>query len=124
MNPRVLTVAVIAAASVPALGACSDDTSSSADATTIAVSSTDDACQLSTTSAPAGPVTFQVKNDGGQVTEFYLYGSDGQTIIGEVENIGPGITRELRADVDAGSYVTACKPGQSGDGIRGDFSVS
>ena len=41
--------------------------------------------------------------------------------MGEVENIGPGLTRELIVELaEPGTYVTACKPGMNGDGIRGD----
>ena len=42
------------------------------------------------TEAPSGKLTFDVTNDGSQVTEFYLYADDGKRIVGEVENIGPG----------------------------------
>ena len=63
-------------------------------------------------------------NGGSKVNEFYLYGEDGKQIIGEVENIGPGISRELVLKVTPGSYITACKPGMSGEGIRAPFSVS
>jgi iron uptake system component EfeO len=58
------------------------------------------------------------------VTEFYVYGEDGKRIVGEVENIGPGITRELVLKAEPGNYITACKPGMAGDGIRAPFSVS
>ena len=71
-----------------------------------------------------GTLTFDVKNDGSQVTEFYLLGEDGLRIVGEVENIGPQLSRELVVNAPAGSYVTACKPGMKGDGIRADFTVS
>ena len=46
-----------------------------------------------------------------------------QSIVGEVENIGPGLTRELSVTVASGAYVTACKPGMTGAGIRADFTV-
>ena len=81
-------------------------------------------CKLSSTSAPSGTLTFAVTNGGTKVTEFYLYGEDGKRIIGEVENVGPGITRELVLKVEPGSYITACKPGIAGDGLRAPFSVS
>ena len=42
----------------------------------------------------------------------------------EVENVGPSITRALTVDAPAGTYVTACKPGMTGEGIRGDFTVT
>ncbi len=109
---------------IPALAACSSDGASSENATAVAVSSTADACELSATTAPAGPVKFTVKNDGGETTEFYVYEEDGTTIVSEVENIGPGTSRDLTVDLKAGTYVTACKPGEAGDGIRGDFTAS
>lgn len=106
------------------LAACSSDGGSSENVTAVAVSSTADACELSATSAPAGPVTFTVKNDGDETTEFYVYAEDGTTIVSEVENIGPGTSRDLKVDLEAGTYETACKPGEAGDGIRGAFTVS
>jgi iron uptake system component EfeO len=44
--------------------------------------------------------------------------------MGEVENIGPGVSRDFRVELRAGTYETACKPGMSGKGIRGPFTVS
>ncbi|MET9023311.1 iron uptake system protein EfeO [Actinopolymorpha sp. NPDC004070] len=90
----------------------------------IAVSATDDTCAVSTTKAPSGTLVFDVTNDGSKVTEFYLYRADGKTIAGEVENIGPGLTRQLVVRAQPGTYTTACKPGMSGDGIRGRFTVT
>ena len=86
--------------------------------------STDDACEVAAAEAPSGNVVFEVTNDGSQVTEFYLLADDGLRIIGEVENIGPGITRNLVVQAAPGSYFTACKPGMVGDGIRAAFTVT
>ena len=63
-------------------------------------------------------------NGGSKVTEFYLLAADGLRIVGEVENIGPGLSRDLVLAAPAGSYFTACKPGMVGDGIRAPFAVS
>jgi iron uptake system component EfeO len=91
---------------------------------TIAVTATDSSCQVSKSEAPAGNITFQVTNKGNKVTEFYLYGT-GDRIVGEVENIGPALTRKLVVEVpDGGTYTTACKPGMVGDGIRAPFTVT
>ncbi|HKX14048.1 MAG TPA: iron uptake system protein EfeO [Propionibacteriaceae bacterium] len=116
---------------LPMLAGCTENTqtgSSGASATAnpraLTVQATDSECKLSATSAPSGTLTFAVTNGGAKVTEFYLYGEDGKRIIGEVENIGPGITRELVLEVEPGNYITACKPGMAGDGIRAPFSVS
>ena len=90
----------------------------------IAVTASDTACQVAAVEAPAGNISFTVKNAGTKVTEFYLYGT-GDRIMGEVENIGPGLTRDLIVEVpDGGAYTTACKPGMVGDGIRAVFTVT
>jgi iron uptake system component EfeO len=90
----------------------------------ITVAASDTACQVSAAEAPAGNITFAVNNTGQKVTEFYLYG-EGDRIMGEIENIGPGLSRQLIVEVpDGGTYTTACKPGMVGDGIRAPFTVT
>jgi iron uptake system component EfeO len=90
----------------------------------IAVEAADDACKVARTTANTGNVTFEVTNKGSKVTEFYLF-AEGDRILGEVENIGPGLTRRLIVEVtEAGKLQTACKPGMKGDGIRGEFTVT
>jgi len=114
----------------PLLAACTENADGdpkdggTADARALTVESSDDACTVSADTAPAGTLTFDVTNTGSQVTEFYLLGEDGLRIVAEVENIGPNLTRELTANVPAGTYVTACKPGMKGEGIRADFTVT
>lgn len=91
----------------------------------LAVTSTDDACTVSSAEATSGTVAFEVTNDGGQVTEFYLLAEDGLRIVGEVENIAPGASRTLTVTAQPGDYVTLCKPGMVGDGVgRAAFRVS
>ena len=113
-----------------ALAACTDnsssddDSSDGGDARALSVDATDDSCDLSAETAPSGKLTFSVTNGGSEVTEFYLLGDDGLRIIGEVENIGPGLSRDLVLTAPAGDYFTACKPGMVGDGIRADFEVT
>ncbi|GAA0938796.1 iron uptake system protein EfeO [Pseudonocardia zijingensis] len=90
----------------------------------IPVTAGDDSCEVGVAEASAGTITFSVRNTGNKVTEFYLYGT-GDRIMGEVENIGPGLTRDLIVEVpDGGAYTTACKPGMVGDGIRAPFTVT
>lgn len=90
----------------------------------ITVTSTSDDCVLSATEVGSGNLAFRVTNDGPQVTEFYLYAADGLRIVGEIENVGPGLTRDLVVRAPAGTYVTACKPGMVGEGIRSEFTVT
>lgn len=124
---RSLTAAAALAVAALALAGCTDNTGADAAAGgngAIAVTSTADACTLATDAAPGGTLKFSVKNEGSQVTEFYLLAEDGLRIVGEVENIGPGLSRDLVVTAPEGKYVTACKPGMTGDGIRTAFTVT
>jgi iron uptake system component EfeO len=72
------------------------------------------ACTLSSAAVPAGPLTFNVTNTGADVAEFSLY-SDRDERLGAVENVGPGLTRQLVVEVpDSGIYNAVCKPGNRG----------
>lgn len=110
-------VATLAALS---LSACASDGAASGDLT---VKASDSACKISATKLEAGPSTFKVTNGGSKVTEFYVY-ADGDRIMGEVENIGPGLSRNLIVDLPKGTYEGACKPGMIGDGIRETLTVT
>jgi iron uptake system component EfeO len=89
----------------------------------IAVTSTNDACDLASTEASTGNVDFTVTNSGSKVTEFYVYGNNNR-VLGEVENIGPGLSSNLSVEiVEPGTYTVACKPGMVGTGIRTDLTV-
>ncbi len=122
MNRRMLAAAPLIALALAATG-CTDNTKSASGTGAITVKSTKDACELSSTTAKSGPLTFTIKNEGDQVTEFYLLAEDGLRIVGEVENIGPGLTRDFTIQAPAGTYVTSCKPGMVGEGIRGTLTV-
>ncbi|WP_022886927.1 iron uptake system protein EfeO [Glaciibacter superstes] len=113
--PLILLVTAI----VPlGLSGCVANTSA-ADTTheALTVDSSSESCTVSASDAPAGNVSFTVTNSGNQVTEFYLLGDDQLRIVGEVENIGPGLTRDLVVQLGAGDYFTSCKPGMVGAGI-------
>jgi iron uptake system component EfeO len=120
-----LRATLVVVASLSALAACGGGSTPATGADgPIAVEAADDACKVARTSANVGNVTFEVTNKGTKVTEFYLY-AEGDRILGEVENIGPGLTRRLILELtDAGKLQTSCKPGMTGDGIRGEFTVS
>lgn len=94
-------------------------------AQSIAVSASDDDCAVETATATSGTITFTVKNEGTKVNEFYVLGSNKLTIVGEVENIAPGASRDLTVQVGPGEYFTSCKPGMIGAGVgQAAFSVS
>ena len=123
---RLLALGAVPALAAIALTGCGDDKSDSTAAPgngKIAVTATDTECKIERTEAASGPVTFTVSNKGGKVTEFYVYAA-GDRIVGEVENVAPGLTRELIVELPAGTYETACKPGMVGNGIRGSFKAT
>lgn len=120
--PRLAPAAALGVAALVLAGCVANDASGGGDA--IAVTSTADECRLSDAEAPSGTLTFQVTNEGSDVTEFYLLAEDGLRVISEVENVGPGLSRDLVVQARPGSYVAACKPGMVGDGIRSDFTVT
>lgn len=96
-----------------------------APAEAIAVTAGDDSCGVAENQAQSGTVTFAVTNEGSKVNEFYVLGSNQLTIVGEVENIAPGATRELTVQVGPGEYFTSCKPGMIGAGVgQAAFTVA
>jgi iron uptake system component EfeO len=110
----------------PLLGACTENPTQATDQSNrepITVRATDTTCEVAPQSAPSGRLQFIVTNDGSKVNEFYLLAEDGMRVIGEVENIGPGLSRDLVLTAGPGRYITACKPGMVGDGIRSVFTV-
>jgi uncharacterized cupredoxin-like copper-binding protein len=109
----VLTTALVV------FGACSSDESGPV----IDIAASDESCVPSETDLAAGATTFRVKNDGSQVTEVYVY-AEGDRVVTERENIGPGTTVDFNVDLAAGTYEIACKPGQVGDGIRQTITVT
>jgi iron uptake system component EfeO len=85
----------------------------------LSVTSTATECTLSARQALEGTVVFRVTNTSEAVTEFYLLAADNTQIVGEVENIGPGLSRDLVVDLPAGEYFTTCKSGSGGLVIGG-----
>ena len=100
------------------------DSDSKSGPSEVTVTASDTACDLSGTEGATGANTFVITNNGTKVTEFYVYG-EGERVMGEVENISPGLQRKLIVQLgEPGTYQAACKPGMVGDGIRGDFKVT
>ncbi|MFB9239752.1 iron uptake system protein EfeO [Plantactinospora siamensis] len=123
---RITVLGVAGALAAAGLTGCADDKpeqAGSSSGSAITVKASDTACEVSRTEVPAGTHTFTVRNSGGKVTEFYLYGA-GDRVMGEVENVAPGLSRELKVELSSGTYQTACKPGMAGDGIRAAFTVT
>jgi iron uptake system component EfeO len=119
---RILAVALLAGSALAACGDDADDASAVVGGP-VAVKASDTACAVDRNTLDAGTHVFAITNSGASVTEFYVYAA-GDRVLGEVENIAPGLSRELHVELPAGSYEIACKPGMIGKGIRTALTVA
>jgi high-affinity iron transporter len=100
-------------------GCGSKDDGKKAGSKRVEVTFTDEGCPASL-EVPAGPTTFAVTNGGGgAVSEFEIL--DGQKVLGEVENVAPGVPGEFSLTLRPGSYVTYCPGGSRTE--RGKLTV-
>jgi iron uptake system component EfeO len=114
---RLSVVTATAVAALTAVTGCTEKGSSGDSGRVIEVTATDSKCEVSTKEFPAGHLELAIENKGSKVTEVYLLFPDDR-IVSERENIGPGTKQRVTAEVKAGDYTIACKPGMKGDGIR------
>ncbi|GGF41699.1 lipoprotein [Marmoricola endophyticus] len=125
--PGRLTVGGLAALALLGTSACSvfqsNDSGGGSKDGAIAVAASESSCDVAAESGKAGTLVFDVTNKGSKVTEFELLAEDGLRILGEVENVGPGLTRQLVVSAPEGKYQTACIPGMVGKGMRNAFTV-
>lgn len=122
---RALTGGIVVTIALGLAGCVANDAGSGGGATSIAVTSTATTCSVAAASAPSGTVHFTVTNTADAVTEFYLLGSDKQQVVGEVENVTPGVTRTLTVRLKPGTYYTECKPGMAERPVgRAPFTVT
>jgi uncharacterized cupredoxin-like copper-binding protein len=103
--------------------------------------------ELGATSAPGGPVTFELTNGGTVVHEFVVFKTDlaadklplaadgatvdeegagaSLTLVDEVEDIAVGATASLAVDLPAGHYVAICNvPAHYTSGMRTEFTTN
>ena len=103
---RAITIAALSCTTV-AIGLVAP--AAAAKATDVKVVINDEGCPAKL-STKAGPTTFKVSNEGnGDVSEFEVL--SGNRIIGEVENIAPGLSGHFSLTLKAGDYTTACPGG-------------
>ncbi|MFE5255917.1 iron uptake system protein EfeO [Streptomyces coelicoflavus] len=115
--------AVATAAALAAVTGCTEKSGAEDGEHVIAVTATDDKCEVSKKEFPAGHVELAIENKGSKVTEVYLLFPDDR-VVTERENIGPGTKQRVTAEVKAGDYRIACKPGMKGKGIRQDVKAT
>ncbi|MFF2204568.1 iron uptake system protein EfeO [Streptomyces sp. NPDC058145] len=119
---RLTVTAATTVAALTALSACTAK-SDAKDGKAIEVTAADSKCDTSAKSVPAGQVTLKIENKGAKATEVEIVFPDDR-IVSEKENIGPGTKYTLTAEVKAGTYEIACRPGMKGHGIRQKLTVT
>jgi iron uptake system component EfeO len=123
-SPRIRAGALaVLAVSGLSLAACakSDDAAATTKGA-VKVVITDDGCKPSPASVPSGAVTFAISNDGSaKASEAELKSADGKNILGEKENLTPGLSGTFKLNLRNGSYKVYC-PGAKQD--TWDFAVT
>ncbi|EST19344.1 iron uptake system protein EfeO [Streptomyces niveus] len=111
-----LVTALAAVAALTTVTACAEKSDAGGEGA-IEVIATDTSCEVSKKEFPAGHLQLAVENKGSKVTEVYVLFPDDR-IVTERENIGAGTKANITAEIKAGDYEIACKPGMRGKGIR------
>ncbi|KPC51896.1 iron uptake system protein EfeO [Amantichitinum ursilacus] len=124
MNVRSTLKPSLALALLAALTACEKpsapaaDTAASAPAASIAAAAPagkpgeytvvikDEGCETNALSVPAGKSTFKIVNKSARAVEWEIL--KGVIVVEERENIAPGFTQSLSADLQAGDYDITC----------------
>ena len=144
MSLRTLVLAPLAVLALAA-SACSSGSDGGTEPAGDAIAATlqDSSIELAAPSAPAGNVSFDIRNDGSTVHEFEVLrtdapadelpvdsgvvqtSADGIEIVDEIEEIAPGTNAELSVDVEAGPYVIICNvAGHYESGMSASFTVT
>jgi len=98
-----------------ALAACGSSEDAPAGAKKLSFKITDAGCIPHDASAPAGPITVEAENDGSSsVTEIEVL--DGETILGEKENVTDGLSGSFSLTLEEGEYTLRCNGGDQEDG--------
>ncbi|NQX11322.1 peptidase M75 family protein [Microbacteriaceae bacterium VKM Ac-2855] len=124
MHQRLLSGALGAGALALILTGCVPNNAASSSAS-LDVAIADDSCTVSAATAESGAVTFSLANSGSDVNEFEILADDKLRIVGEKENVTPGQSVSYVAQLEPGTYYTACKFQQVGAPIGlAEFTVT
>jgi hypothetical protein len=116
-------VIVIAAIVIAACGSSGSNLSGSTKGSkSIDVKLVDAGCDHTSIATTSGATTFNVSNDSADaVTEFEVL--DGSRIVGEVEDVAPGLSKSFSITLQPKTYTTHCTGGTKNDG-KGRLLVS
>jgi iron uptake system component EfeO len=123
MSIRPLAIAGVAIAAAIVLAGCVPNNVATASQLTVKI--TDDGCAVSGATAVSGNVAFKLTNSGSDVNEFEILADDKLRIVSEKENVTPGQTVSLVAQLEPGTYYTGCKFQQVGATVgQAKFTVT
>jgi iron uptake system component EfeO len=115
----ILAAAAVVSLSLAACGSSTKTGASGGD--TVHIKLTDAGCDPAELELPAGPTTFEVANEGADaVSEFEIL--DGGRVLGEVENLTPGLSGTFSLTLEPGTYTTKCPGGD--DAAEGELIVT
>jgi iron uptake system component EfeO len=123
-RPLLITggAAVVAAAVVTGSllisGSSSDDSGKSDDAGNTTVEVSPSTCGTGWTHPHPGNQVFEMRNTSSSASEAYLIDAKSGAIFGEVEDLGPGVARQMRVTIGSGSYAFKCLPDDA-DAVTG-----
>ncbi|MBN9621861.1 MAG: cupredoxin domain-containing protein [Actinobacteria bacterium] len=115
MNKRLLQTSLPALVVGALLAGCgSSEESPSSGSHQMSFKITDAGCGPHDAKAPAGPIAFDVESQSSTVTEIEVL--DGETILGEKENLTEGLGGGFALTLEEGEYTLRCNGGSEGDG--------
>jgi iron uptake system component EfeO len=94
--------------------ACGSSDDAPAGAETMSFKITDAGCDPHDARAKAGPIDFEVESESSMVTELEVL--DGETILGEKENLTEGLNGSFSLTLEEGEYTVRCNGGSEEDG--------
>jgi iron uptake system component EfeO len=115
---RVPLRALIAAGALGLLAlfvaACGSSDKAPAGSKELSFTLTNEGCSPHDATASAGPINFKVKGESAGVTELEVL--DGETLLGERENITDGLSGSFALTLEEGEYTVRCNGGSEEDG--------
>jgi iron uptake system component EfeO len=112
---RMLMLAASAGLVAVLAAGCGSSESAPKGAKVLSFELTDEGCAPHDATAPAGPIVFEVENGGSaSVTELEVL--EGETILGEKENLSEGLSGSFWLTLDPGKYTLRCSGGSDEDG--------
>lgn len=111
---RALTTACALGLLALFVAACGSSDKAPAGSKELSYTLTEEGCSPTTSNAPAGPIEFKVKNEGSsKYTELEVL--DGETLLGEHENVTEGLSGSFALTLEEGEYTVRCQEA-AGDG--------